>query len=173
MAKLQSAALLHKSDAGGVILRIGNDAALADALQRLREIGTKLALDVQGVLVEQMVPFDHELLLGLRRDPRFGAVLTLARGGVEVELDADAVTRLLPVNAAQVEAMLRGLRSARLLDGYRGRPAVDIPAVAARISTLCDWFIAHAALQEMEINPLALRGCQAWALDALASRAGD
>jgi acyl-CoA synthetase (NDP forming) len=173
VAKLQSAALLHKSDAGAVILRIGNDAALADALQRLREIGTQLALDVQGVLVEQMVTFDHELLLGLRRDPRFGAVLTLARGGVEVELDADAVTRLLPVNAAQVEAMLRGLRSARLLDGYRGRPAVDIPAVAAHIATLCDWFIAQAALQEMEINPLALRGSQAWALDALASRAGD
>lgn len=173
VAKLQSASLLHKSDAGGVILRIGSDAALSDALQRLRQIGSKLALDVQGVLVEQMVPFDHELLLGLRRDPRFGPVLTLARGGIEVELDADVVTRLLPVDAAQVEAMLRGLRSARLFEGYRGRPAIDIPAVAARIAALCDWFLAQAALQEMEINPLALRGGQAWALDALTSRVDD
>src|SRR5690606_17131423 len=106
-AKLQSPALLHKSDAGGVLLRIGSDAALADALARLHEVGRRLAIPVQGVLVEQMVPFDHELLLGLRRDARFGPVLTLARGGVQVELDADVVTRLLPLDAPQVEAMLR------------------------------------------------------------------
>lgn len=169
VAKLQSAALLHKSDAGGVILRIGSDAALAEALATLQAVGARLDLPLQGVLVEQMVPFDHELLLGLRHDPRFGPVLTLARGGVEVELDADAVTRLLPLDAAQVERMLRGLRTARLFDGFRGRPAVDIAAVAARIAALCDWFVAQPGLHEMEINPLALRGGQAWALDALAS----
>ncbi len=166
-AKLQSAALLHKSDAGGVLLRIGSDAALADALTRLNDVGQRLDVDVQGVLVEQMVAFDHELLLGLRRDPRFGAVLTVARGGVEVELDADVITRLLPLDAAQVEAMLRGLRSARLFEGFRGRAAVDLPAVAQRIAALCEWFVTQPDLQEVEINPLALRGGEAWALDAL------
>jgi acyl-CoA synthetase (NDP forming) len=171
VAKLQSAALLHKSDAGGVVLNIRSHAALAEAVARLNAVGDAARLDVQGVLVEQMVPFDHELLLGLRRDPRFGAVLTLARGGVEVELDADAVTRLLPLNATQIEAMLRGLRSARLLDGFRGRAAVDVPAVARRIAGLCDWFVGSDRLHELEINPLALRGGQAWALDALVTQA--
>ena len=169
-AKLQSAALLHKSDAGGVLLRIDSDAALAAALTRLHEVGRNLGVDVQGVMVEQMVAFDHELLLGLRRDARFGAVLTLARGGVEVELDADVVTRLLPLDAAQVEAMLRGLRSARLFEGFRGRSPVDLPAVARRIATLCRWFSDQPRLQELEINPLALRGSEAWALDALVTQ---
>lgn len=169
-AKLQASALTHKSDVGGVVLRIGSDEALADAVDRLNAVGRALQVELQGVLVEQMIPFDHELLLGLRRDPRFGEVLTLARGGVEVELDADALTRLLPLDAAQVEAMLRGLRSARLLDGFRGRPAADIPAVARRIANLCDWFLANEALEEIEINPLAVRGSDVWALDALVTQ---
>jgi acyl-CoA synthetase (NDP forming) len=171
-AKLQSAALLHKSDVGAVVLRIDTPRALAAALQRLQALGRELAIEVQGVLVEEMVGFDHELLLGLRRDPQFGPVLTLARGGVEVELDADAVTRLLPLDAAQVTVMLRSLRSARLLEGFRGRPAVDLPAVAAGIAGLCAWFDGQGDLLELEINPLALRGDRAWALDALVQVAG-
>lgn len=166
-AKLQSAALLHKSEAGAVLLRIGSVAELAAALRRLSAIGREHRLAVQGVLVEEMVGFDHELLLGLRRDPQFGAVLTLGRGGVEVELDPDAATRLLPLDAAQVQAMLRSLRSARLFDGFRGRPGVDLPAIAARIAALCRWFEGQGDLLELEINPLALRGGHAWALDAL------
>lgn len=172
VAKLQSAQLLHKSDAGGVVLNLRDTGRLADAVATLRDIGARLDIDMQGVLVEQMVPFDHELLLGLRRDPRFGAMLTVARGGVEVELDADAVTRLLPLSPAQVEAMLRGLRCARLLEGFRGRPPADIPAVAARIASLCDWFLAQSNLAEVEINPLALRCDEVWALDALVTRVG-
>jgi acyl-CoA synthetase (NDP forming) len=169
-AKLQSPELLHKSDAGGVILRIESEAALEQAIHRLRQVGHDLNLKVQGVLVEQMVPFDHELVLGLRRDPRFGALLTVGRGGVEVELDPDAITRLLPLAAPEIEAMLLGLRSAKLLQGFRGRPAADLPALATRIAALCDWFLAQAALTEIEINPLAVRGGEAWALDALVTR---
>lgn len=173
VAKLQSAQLPHKSDAGGVILRIASHDDLAHAIDKLRGIGASLGIPVQGVLVETMVPFDHELLLGLRRDARFGAVLTVARGGVEVELDADAVTRLLPLDARQVETMLRSLRAARLLQGFRGRPAVDIPKLAERIAGLCEWFLRQPGLAEVEVNPLAVRGGEAWALDALVTRFGQ
>jgi acetate---CoA ligase (ADP-forming) len=171
-AKLQSAQLLHKSDAGGVILRIGSRDQLAEAIERLRGVGDRLGLPVQGVLVETMVVFEHELLLGLRRDERFGPVLTIARGGVEVELDADAVTRLLPLGPQEVEGMLRSLRSARLLEGFRGRPAADIARLAERIAGLCAWFLEQPDLAEVEINPLAVRGGDAWALDALVTRIG-
>jgi acyl-CoA synthetase (NDP forming) len=166
-AKLQAASLLHKSDAGGVLLRIASQEQLEGSVTQLFDTGRRQQLDVQGVLVEQMIGFDHELLLGLRRDTQFGPVLTLARGGVQVELDADAVTRLLPLDAHQIEEMLRGLRTARLFDGFRGLPAVDLAAIALRIAGLCDWFIQYEGLDELEINPLALRGGQAWALDAL------
>ncbi|MDO8767672.1 MAG: acetate--CoA ligase family protein [Burkholderiaceae bacterium] len=166
-AKLQAISLLHKSDAGAVVLRIKSREELDRAVTQLLDIGHTQQMEVQGVLVEQMIEFDHELLLGLRRDAQFGPVLTLARGGVQVELDADAVTRLLPLDARQIESMLRSLRSARLFDGFRGLPAVDLSAIAMRIAGLCDWFLRYEALHELEINPLALRGEQAWALDAL------
>ncbi|MVW70987.1 acetate--CoA ligase family protein [Bordetella sp. 15P40C-2] len=166
VAKLQSRQLLHKSDAGGVILPIRDAAALQTALQRLGDTGRNLGVPVQGVLVEEMVPFDHELLVGLRVDDRFGPVLTLARGGVEAELWPDVVTRLMPLSATDIEKMLRGLRIARLLDGYRGKPPADIPAIARRIAQLCDWFVQQP-IKELEINPLAVKGSDVWALDAL------
>lgn len=166
VAKLQSAKLLHKSDAGAVILPIRDENALRDAVQRLRVIGERLDVPVQGVLIEEMLPFDHELLLGLRHDDRFGAVLTLARGGVEAELNADVTSRLLPLSANEIEEMLRSLRVGCLLEGFRGRPAADIRALATSLARLCAWF-ENQPLKELEINPLAVRADQAWALDAL------
>lgn len=165
-AKLQSPQLLHKSDSGGVILRIHDAAALMDAVTRLHALGKELQLPVEGVLVEPMLDFDHELLLGLRRDPRFGFVLTLARGGIEAELDPDVVNLLLPATAQDIEQALGRLRCARLLRGYRGKPGVNLSAIAKQIAFLCAWFETQS-LRELEINPLAMRGHEIWALDAL------
>ncbi|HRP20724.1 MAG TPA: acetate--CoA ligase family protein [Alicycliphilus sp.] len=166
VAKLQSDQLLHKSDAGGVALRIQDAPSLQEAIERLHELGAGLGIPVQGVLVEQMLPFDHELLLGLRREPRFGPVLTLARGGIEAELDPDVVNLLLPANADDIAQMLGRLRCFKLLQGFRGRPGADMPALARRIADLCEWFLQQP-LRELEINPLAIQGSQMWALDAL------
>jgi succinyl-CoA synthetase beta subunit len=166
VAKLQSPQLLHKSDAGGVILRIQNEQALQAAAQRLFDLGRELKLPVQGVLVEQMLPFDHELLLGLRRDVRFGPVLTIARGGVEAELDPDVVNLLLPASQPDIAQAIERLRCAKLLHGFRGKAGADIGNLSSRISELCSWF-AEQSLRELEINPLAIRGNDAWALDAL------
>ncbi len=166
VAKLQSSQLLHKSDVGGVILNIAGHDDLRETLQQLQALGEKLALPVEGVLVEPMLPFDHELLIGLRRDPRFGPVLTIARGGVEAELDPDVVSLLLPASAQDIEAALNTLRCAKLLKGYRNKPGADVPSIAAQLATLCTWF-ENESLREVEINPLAISGRHIWALDAL------
>lgn len=167
VAKLQSTQLLHKSDAGGVILRIQTVEAMQEAITRLFDIGSRLDIEVQGVLLEQMQAFDHELLLGLRRDERFGPILTIARGGVEVELNPDSRTQLLPLDSGQVSQMLSSLRSAPLFAGYRGTPGIDLPVIADKIAQLCGWFMDRPDIREIEINPLAIKNDQAWALDAL------
>ncbi|MCY1203692.1 ATP-grasp domain protein [compost metagenome] len=137
------------------------------ATQRLFKLGRELKVPVQGVLVEQMLPFDHELLLGLRRDARFGPVLTIARGGgVEAELDPDVVNLLLPASQPDIVQAIEHLRCAKLLHGFRGKAGADIGKLSARIAELCSWFTAQS-LQEVEINPFAIRGDDAWALDAL------
>lgn len=170
VAKLQASDVLHKSDIGGVVLGIADDEQLQTAVKRLRQIARDRGIDAMGILLESMQRFDHELLLGLRRDARFGPTLTLGRGGVEVELDPDVASRLLPLDAAGIQEMIGSLRCAKLLQGFRGRGAVDLPALAKQIAELCQAFLARSDLAEIEINPLAVGAGQAWVLDAVVSR---
>ena len=170
VAKLQANEVLHKSDIGGVVLGISDDEQLREALLRLRGIARDRGIKAMGILLESMQRFDHELLLGLRRDARFGPMLTLGRGGVEVELDPDVASRLLPLDPSRIQEMIESLRSARLLQGFRGRGAVDLPALARQIACLCEVFLMRPDLAEIEINPLAVSGGQAWVLDAVVSR---
>lgn len=170
VAKLQADDVLHKSDIGGVVLGIADDAQLHAALKHLRGIVRDRGIVAKGVLLESMQRFDHELLLGLRRDGRFGPTLTLGRGGVEVELDPDVVSRLLPLDAPRIREMIEGLRFAKLMQGFRGRDAVDLSGLAQQIASLCDAFLARPDLAEIEINPLAVGKGRAWVLDAVVSR---
>lgn len=170
-AKLQSPQMLHKSDHGAVLLGLPDAAAATAAAAALLEQGAKAGVTCEGVLIEQMVPYDFELIAGLRRDPVFGAVLMVGRGGVEVELMPDVVMGLLPLGADAIEAMLRRLRCARLFDGFRGRAPVDIRAIARALAQLGQRFLAESRLEEIEINPLVLRGASAIALDALVKEA--
>ncbi|HEY9274156.1 acetate--CoA ligase family protein, partial [Achromobacter sp.] len=170
VAKLQASEVLHKSDIGGVVLGISDDEQLREALLRLRGIARDRGIKAMGILLESMQRFDHELLLGLRRDARFGPTLTLGRGGVEVELDPDVASRLLPLDPSRIQEMIESLRSARLLQGFRGRGAADLPALARQIASLCEVFLMRPDLAEIEINPLAVSGGQAWVLDAVVSR---
>ena len=111
-----------------------------------------------------------EILVGVTRDPVFGWMLTVGLGGVWTELMGDVRHRLLPVNAAGAEAMLRELKGFRLLDGYRGAPKADVAAAARAIAALCTAVLAGGSrLREVEINPLLVmpQGQGAVAVDAL------
>jgi acetate---CoA ligase (ADP-forming) len=172
--KAQAAALSHKSDAGGVILNVGNAAALRQAWEKLHtdvhRVRPGLALD--GVLVEAMARRSRgsiELIVGARRDPHWGAVLMLGLGGIWVEILQDVA--LLPAGAGKpaiVEALGR-LKAAALLHGTRGAPPIDIAAVADIAHTLGGLLQRSPDLAELEINPLLAHpaGQGALALDAL------
>ena len=155
--------LLHKSDAGGVVVGLADAgsvrAAAADMLSRLRP---------ELLFVEQQADVRDgiELVAGVTRDPRFGPILLVGLGGVLVELLADSALALAPVGAAEAEGLLRSLRTAALLDGVRGRPAVDVACAARAISALSRVAAEHPEISELEINPLIVtpRGCVA--LDA-------
>ena len=121
-----------------------------------------------GYLAEEMVAAPRaELILGLRRDPVYGATLTLGLGGTAAELLADTVTLVCPVSEGEIAAALPRLRLFPLLDGYRGRPRPALaPAIAAALA-LQDWMAQDAALDEVEINPLILTEDAAIAADAV------
>jgi hypothetical protein len=109
-----------------------------------------------------------ELIVGAHRDPVLGMMALVGLGGIFAEVMKDTVMAPAPVTPARAEAMLRSLRGAALLDGVRGRPAVDIKAVADAVSRLSVLAARNeATLDGIEINPLLARPDGAVALDAL------
>lgn len=172
VAKLQSPQMLHKSGEGGIVLRLPDAAAAAAAAGRLLALAAQRGLAAEGVLVEEMADIDFEFVFGLRDDPVFGPILTIGRGGVEVEVDPDVTMAYLPLSPAEIEAMVRRLRVAPLLDGFRGRKPVDVAALARAVHGICEFYLGRPELREIEINPLILdREGRVLALDALIARA--
>ena len=169
--KMMSPHLPHKTEAGAVALGITDPDALAGALARMTS--AVAAHDAAAVtdrfLIEAMAPPPlAELLVTLRRDPQFGAALVLASGGILTELVGDAVTLLLPAAPAEIASALRGLRVARLLDGFRGRPRADLALIAARLHKLATAFLdSRDSLAEVEINPMFIYPDGLLAVDAL------
>jgi acetate---CoA ligase (ADP-forming) len=167
--KAQAAALPHKSDAGGVIAGIADEAALVTAWQKLQTDVRNARPDVvlDGVLVEAMAKRGTELLLGARRDEDWEPVLVVGLGGVWAEALGDV--QLLPADASEEEiiAALKALKGARLLLGFRGMPPIDFAAVARAATVLGGLVRGAPAIAEIEINPLMVYDHGAMALDAL------
>lgn len=156
---LKGLGFAHKSEVGAV--RLG--------LQSLD--GEPEMPGAAGYLVEEMVGGAvAEVLLGLRRDPVYGATLTLGLGGVTAELLADTATLVLPVDDAQIREALQGLRLWPLLDGYRGRKKADVAALVDLTLRLARAMIDEPEIEEVEINPVLLREKGAVAVDALIRR---
>ncbi|AWB49744.1 acyl-CoA synthetase [Gemmobacter aquarius] len=152
---LKGLGFAHKTEAGAVRLGLASLAGQAEMA------------GAQGYLAEEMVSgVVAELLVGLRRDPVYGATLTLGFGGVTAEVLADTVTLVLPVTADEVTDALRRLRLWPLLDGYRGRARADVAAAVDAVMAL-QRMMDDPALEEIEINPLMVRASGAVAVDAV------
>ena len=167
--KAQAQALAHKSDAGGVALGIKDAAALEAAWQAMhaRIAVARPGAVLDGVLVEAMAPPGLELIVGARRDPAWGPVVLVGLGGVWTEALDDV--RLMPADLPRerVIAEIGRLKGARLLQGMRGAPAVDVAAIADMAALLGALMRARAEISEIDINPLVAYPDGVLALDAL------
>jgi acyl-CoA synthetase (NDP forming) len=169
--KAQSAELSHKSDAGGVILNLADADAVRAGWDRLHAnvaaYDPGMALD--GVLVEGMGERGTELIIGARNDPDWGPVILVGFGGVTAEILQDV--RLLPPDLTH-EAILRELdllKSAAILRGFRGSPALDVDAVARLVAALGRILLSEPDIAEIDLNPVIIYPCGKGviALDAL------
>jgi len=158
---LKGLGFAHKTEAGAVRLGLSGLEGEADIP------------GATGYLVEDMWPAPvAEVLVGLRRDPVHGLTLTLGIGGITAELLADTVTLVLPLGAAEILSALHRLRLFALLDGYRGRPKADLPALADLALRLGDLMQTDDSIEEIELNPVFVWQDGAGAVDALI-RKGD
>lgn len=162
--KICSEAVPHKTERGGVILNIQDDASLGGAV---REMKKRFADIPFAVLVQKMARPGTELILGCRRDPVFGPIVLVGIGGIFTEIFRDTVIDLAPVEEKAALAMLRRLKGAALLEGYRSREPLDTSAVAKSLSALSRLIADRPDIAEIDINPFIVYPRGALAVDAL------
>jgi len=167
--KIISPQLLHKSEAGGIVLNLKTaDEVLTAYEQLFSSIHAKLPqAELQGVLIEQMAPRGQEVIVGLRRDPGFGPVVMFGLGGIYVELFKDVSFRVAPVSQEEALEMIHETRAGKLLTGFRGAQPADLDAVVDCIQRLGQLGLDFPEIEEAEVNPLLVfpRGQGALALD--------
>ena len=170
--KVQSTALPHKSDAGGVALGIADEAALQLAFERMRDRLREKLDDgaIEGYLVQEMVD-GVEVFLGVKNDPTFGLALLIGPGGIFVETVGDIAVCPLPVVAADLERLIARTALERLFAGVRGRKPAHRPAVISAALALGRYALAErGTVVEVDINPLVVDDRRAVAVDALVIR---
>jgi acyl-CoA synthetase (NDP forming) len=169
--KAQASELTHKSDAGGVVVGIGDDDTLALAWNRLHRnvADARPDLVLDGVLVEAMAKPGLELVIGGRRDPAWGPVLMVGLGGIWIETLKDV--RLMPADLSReaIVAEIDQLRAAALLHGTRGQPPADLEALTDALTRIGALLLKHPTITEIDINPLIVypAGQGVLALDVL------
>jgi acetyltransferase len=168
--KIASPDITHKTDVGGVALDVPNEAEVRATFQRVTLAAREKRPDAQiaGVTVQRMVaaPDGVELILGAKQDPVFGAVILVGAGGVTAELFQDRALGLPPLNERLARHMLESLRSWPLLQGYRGRPAVNIDRLIEIIMRFSYLVADFPEIAELDINPLLVTPQEVVALDA-------
>jgi acetate---CoA ligase (ADP-forming) len=158
--------LLHKSDAGGVLLGLEGEQQLRAGARELGRAVRRAGSRLEGMLVQPMAPAEVELLMGVVHDESFGPVIACGAGGTRAELLGDVAVRITPLTDLDAAEMLRSLRCWPLLEGYRGSPACDVAALEDVLLRLSALVQAHPQIAELDANPVAAGPGGAVILDA-------
>lgn len=167
--KILSPQITHKTDVGGVMLNIGDADAVRSAFKQITAKAASLRPDatIEGVTVQPMVRQDSalELILGIKQDPVFGAVMMIGTGGIYAELFRDRTLELPPLNEKLARRMLEKLKIFPMLNGYRGRPPIDIDKLLEVFIRLSYLAADYPEITELDINPLLATPTGVIALD--------
>ena len=169
--KLDSPDATHKTELGAVMVGLPDAESVGKACDEM--LRRAKGLRCEGFLVQPMVRGHVELMLGMKRDPVFGPLIIVAVGGVLVELLRDVTSELAPISPDGALTMLKRLGTYPLLEGYRNKAGVNLPALAqviADFSQMCAEL--GDAIEEIDINPLICGAGAVTAVDALIVKSG-
>ncbi len=155
--KIVGPEILHKTDVGGVVLKLQDADAVRTAFDEMvARVRGHLGAEVEiwGTLVQKMLKKGKEIILGMTRDPAFGPMLMFGLGGIYTEALRDVQFRLAPLRPNDAAGMITGIRSHKLLEGVRGEPASDVDAIAECLQRLSQLVTKHPQIKELDVNPL-------------------
>ncbi len=154
VAKVVAPDILHKSDVGGVIMGLSSPEDVRNAVEELSRRMSNIGVTLERVILQREVREGIEALVGVTTDPVFGPLVVCGMGGVHVELLKDVSFRITPVTDTEAAEMIDELRSAPLLQGYRGAPPGDRAALESLITRVSALIEVIPELQELDLNPV-------------------
>jgi acyl-CoA synthetase (NDP forming) len=154
--KLAASSLVHKTEAGGVLLNLNDEAAVLSGFTELARIAGEHLPPAEPwqVVVMSQVAGGQEVLLGARRDRSFGAVVAFGAGGVGTEVLEDVSLRVAPIHEAEARRLMSETRTGRLLSGIRGQPAADLEALGRALASLSQLLVQFTRIEEVDLNPV-------------------
>ena len=151
--KACSPELMHKSEHGSIALNLRSEGDVREAYGRIVE---SVDLDLEGVLVQEMVPGQRELVIGLIRDRQFGPCVMLGIGGMMTEIFEDTVFRMVPLDMIEAQDMTEELRFKKIFAAFRGQKPVDMQTLCRTLISVGQIGLEREAVSELDINPLII-----------------
>lgn len=170
VVKISAQSVVHKSewaDGVGVALGLETEDAVREAVRTILDAAAEAEIEA-SILVEAAhdTGAGTEVIVGGLRDQSFGPVVLTGLGGVFTEVFADTSHRIAPIDRGEARSAVEELQAARLLEGYRGRPPADMPALADVVKRVGDLVVEREAIAEVDVNPVLATDTGAVALDA-------
>jgi acyl-CoA synthetase (NDP forming) len=166
--KIVSPDIIHKSDAGGVMVNLKSAVEVRNAYGKILENAKKYnsAANIVGVLVQEMAPQSTEVIVGAIKDPQFGQTLMFGLGGIFVELLNDVTFRVAPITREDAHEMVIKVKAYPLLKGYRNTPPADIDAIISVLLNTSKLVMDYPEIKELDLNPIIVYENGAKTVDA-------
>jgi acetate---CoA ligase (ADP-forming) subunit beta len=154
--KIVSPDVIHKSDAGGVMVNLKNPGEVSSAYRKIVENVKKYNAKARivGVLVQEMAPQSTEVIVGAIKDPQFGQTVMFGLGGIFVEILKDVNFRIAPLTTDDAKEMITQLKAYPLLKGYRNTPPADIDALVSILCSTSRLIMDNPEIKELDLNPV-------------------
>jgi acetyl-CoA synthetase (ADP-forming) len=166
--KIVSPQILHKSDAGGVLVNINDEQGIRDSYKKIIKNVKDYNKDAEitGVLVQEMAPKGTEIIVGSTLDPTFGPTLMFGLGGIFVEILKDVSFRVAPITKEDASEMIQEIRAAKILEGARGMPPCHKPTLIDILFKTSKMLMECPEIKELDMNPILAYPDSACIVDA-------
>jgi acetyl-CoA synthetase (ADP-forming) len=154
--KIVSPDVIHKSDAGGVIVNLKTPEDVKAAYTRILNNVKNYKADAKivGILVQEMAPSSTETIVGAIKDPQFGPTIMFGLGGIFVEVLKDVNFRVAPITVDDAKEMIMQLKAYPLLKGFRNTPPADIDALVSVLMSVSKMVMENPEIKELDLNPV-------------------
>ncbi len=154
--KIQSPDILHKTEAGGVILNLKNEEGVSKGFEEMMKSARKYDKNAKilGILVQEMIREGRQCIIGSKKDPQFGPVIMFGLGGIFVEVFKDVSFRIIPIERKDAKEMISEIKGYEILKGVRGQKPVNFKALEDVLLKVSDMVWKEKKMEELDINPL-------------------